>query len=238
MEMKLKGKYYSNKDIDNPIIEVELKRNKKYDAWIRPGTSDSKMLKESYKDYSTINCKDKIVLDLGANIGGFTNRAISEGAQFVTAFEPDEFNFNLLTINSARHNVELVRAAVIDIEAEFVTFNMSGSGNSACSGTVNKHSRTLVNNTVPARSFESVLNEVKPDLIKMDVEGAEFDLLDSCEIPECVKDIAIEFHCFKKENKEKLHRYLAMFDEWELISKETQIVFNKPSIILVHYSRK
>ena len=110
----LTGKCFVKPDENGNIIkEVELAFSKKYQMWIRPDSSDKMMLKESAGDYPKIVCTDKVVLDLGANIGGFTKLALEQGCKKVIAYEPDEFNFDMLDLNINDDRAELIKAAVV-----------------------------------------------------------------------------------------------------------------------------
>lgn len=234
------GKYFKKTKDNNEILhEVELKIDKKSGMYYRPGTSDKKMIKESRDDYPKVECKDKVVLDIGANIGGFTKIALDQGVKEIIAFEPDDYNFEILDLNINDERAALVKAAVIATDDEYIDFYLNGSGNSACSGSILEKRNAVDVKRVKAVNFKEIIEEYEPDLIKMDVEGAEFDLLVDFDIPKCVKEIAIEFHGFRKVNFERMHVYFDKFlEDWELIHKDTQMVFNSPLILLGHFRRQ
>lgn len=234
------GKYFKKSKDDTEIVhEVECKLDKKSGMYYRPGTSDKKMIKESRDDYPKVECKDKVVLDLGANVGGFTKIALDQGVKKIVAYEPDDFNFEMLEINIRDDRATLVKAAVIATDDDHIEFYLNGSGNSACSGSVLKKRNAVDVKRVNAVNFKKIVEEHKPDLIKMDVEGAEFELLEDYDIPEYVKEIAIELHGFRKANFVKMQPCFDKFlnEGWELLYKDTQLVFNSPCILIGHFRR-
>ena len=91
------GKHYSKDSEGNTIIaEVELLQSKVGNLYYRPKTSDKTMLKESFSDYPTINCKDRVVMDCGSNIGGFILKACQDGAKSITSYEPEPLNLEFM----------------------------------------------------------------------------------------------------------------------------------------------
>ena len=72
----------------------------------------------------------------------------------------------------------------------------------------------------------------------MDIEGGEYDLLIDYELPECVKEVVIEMHGFRKTQKPLMDRLLNQFhDGWEIINEEEQIVFGGVALVVAHYKR-
>jgi FkbM family methyltransferase len=128
--------------------------------------------------------KDDVVLDLGANVGDFTETLAATGAT-VHAYEPDPYAFHSLSARfEGKPNVCLYNAAVaaksgsvqlsrlIDFDKD-PAFRSTGS-----SIYFDRGSGEFV--TVEAVSFADALARCgKPiALIKMDIEGAEFDILE------------------------------------------------------------
>ena len=64
-------------------------------------------------EYGAIDVRGKVVVDVGAHIGGFAILAATRGARRVLAYEPAAENFRLLALNAATHPaIEAHRAAV------------------------------------------------------------------------------------------------------------------------------
>src|SRR5579872_906455 len=123
-------------------------------------------------------------VDAGANLGWYTCLA----AEFIPAgmvysFEMDDLNFNLLRKNVAVNNfsnVMLYHAALADAPGS-VSYRRDEMGpnprNSLSSSVTNRGVRDVI--TVDAISLDTFFADkvVKPDLIKIDVEGAETKVL-------------------------------------------------------------
>lgn len=146
------------------------------------------------------------VIDIGANIGAFAVYAAHRASRGrVLAFEPASDNFELLARNAALNrlaNLSPVRAAVAGRTGTLTLFRASGSG--AHSTTVGRLSATTGTETVEAISLEDVFARYQVDrchLMKLNCEGAEFDILHSAPaaILARIDRIAMEYHA--TENK-------------------------------------
>lgn len=118
-----------------------------------------------------------IVLDCGANIGVFTKKALSRGADLVVAIEPAP-----LTLEALRRNLkeEINSGRVIvypkgvwdhDAELELALDTVNQAANSVVIG---KEQGPTVR--VPLTTIDKIVAELKlprVDFIKMDIEGAE-----------------------------------------------------------------
>lgn len=118
------------------------------------------------------------VIDLGAHLGAFSLRA-SPLARRVLAFEPFEENYQLLVENLAHlSNVTAIQAAVApkDEERDFYVSDIPSAGSFY---PVERHPvRKVIR--VPSFSLATLFrrHEVERcDLLKIDVEGAEYPLL-------------------------------------------------------------
>ena len=122
------------------------------------------------------------VLDVGANVGVFSLLAASRGAS-VTAIEPHAETFSWLERNTGGWLVECRHAAVVGRvpssgDIEFVEGPTSTSHHIASlAGSPPERSVTRV----PAVSFTALMRDGY-DLIKLDVEGAEFEIVRNTEL--------------------------------------------------------
>jgi FkbM family methyltransferase len=121
-----------------------------------------------------------IVMDVGANIGFLTRqfcRQVGPRGR-VFAFEPDPLNFQYLEFNTRScMNLERVHCAISDNhEPALLHLNsFSGTGNSLLNKTYSTQSIS-----VPCISLDEFLNKngnPAVNLIKIDVEGAELNVL-------------------------------------------------------------
>ena len=135
------------------------------------------------------------VIDCGANIGlSVLYMKIQHPSAKIIAFEPDPVNFSFLqkNVNAYRlRNVELRNEAVWkeSTTLEFVSDGTLGSKLNAAPG----QQGTV---KVKAARLRDLLSE-KVDFVKMDIEGAEYDVLKDCgDTLKNVHYLFIEFHGF------------------------------------------
>lgn len=155
---------------------------------------------------------DPRILDCGANIGVATLHYLrSYPRARVTAFEPDPNIVPILRRNLERNGgdrVEIVEAAVwtCDGELDFVCEGADGSRLISDPSTTEHRTRVR---TVDLRRF---LTE-PVDLVKLDIEGAEFDVVASVhDHLENVKNLVIECHV-NSDRPSDLARILATLSD-------------------------
>lgn len=197
---------------DGQRVSVDV--YKKQGVLLRKGTYDEYVLREVQKSYSELRLEGSRVLDIGANIGLFSNLVVREGASLVVSVEPDISNFHLLERNcpeAVTYNAAAVSDALSVPEIE-LWYSTTGK-NPGNTSTTHFRGRTSV--SVQTVGFHSLIMEHGIDTIKMDCEGAEFDLL-SDRLPDSVRQIALEIHLSKREWREDLADNLVeSFAEWE-----------------------
>lgn len=246
MITEIKGSYYSNDDQGNVVIkECLLSLSKKYELYYRKNTSDLKMLKESWSDYINVNCKDKVVMDCGANVGGFASKSCIDGAKAVYCYEPEPFNINVLKENidilknKFNTDITLIGAALIGTDDSNITFNISGAKTSACSGTVIKTRRSIPL-TVKSVNFWNELERIKPQIVKIDVEGGEYGFLTK-DFPDFVEEVALELHGWRVESYNQMMQYIDSIKQnpkYVIVNLEFIKVFNKNSLALLHFKKR
>ena len=179
----------------------------------REGTYDEAIVKEVGKVYSHLDVANKTVLDIGGNIGASCVLFASKGASRVVTVEPDAENFSLLEANTTGLNVEAFHAAVVGTDDETVSLYLNDEGtNKAIHSTQPHRGRSVVK--VPAINFLALLEEVKPEVIKIDCEGAEYEFLKQ-PLPEYVKQVVIELHLTKREWREvEANKIVKLFEGW------------------------
>jgi len=151
---------------------------------------------------------DDIFYDVGANVGLYTC-FISKKSKQTVAFEPHPENAirlrENLTLNDIR-NVELREEALSDTngDAELAVTGVDTAGEGTHALATGSENKTIKIHTVRADSLPS--DVPKPDVVKIDVEGAEMsvlrgmgDLLDSCRLIYC------ETHAKKLNQRDESH---------------------------------
>lgn len=211
--------------------------------YFRPGTADRAMLSDSNigvvgSDYETVDPRDKVIMDLGANIGGFSVRAHRLGAKRIVCYEPLPSNVEILLMNTRDLPIEVIDKCVVGDDASEVTFFQNSSKLSHCSASM-KTKANAVEYVVEAINFWSEINRIKPDLIKMDIEGAEYQILLDRELPDYIKELVIEIHQTNigyRENAKRLISSLrSQFDT--VVFDKPEIVFNNVAATKMHFKR-
>jgi FkbM family methyltransferase len=135
------------------------------------------------------------IIDCGANIGvTVTWWKHKYPSARVLAFEADPGIFRILESNCGHFkNVQLVNAAVWDKEGELAFSAKGGEGGHLAELSSTNSATVLMVRGVRLRSF---LTE-KCDFLKMDIEGAEQEvLLDCADRLQNIKKIVVEHHSF------------------------------------------
>lgn len=127
-----------------------------------------------------------VVVDVGAHIGYYTlifAKCVGNGG-IVFAFEPEPNNFSLLSKNieiNGYKNVNLEQLAISDFDGTCVlyTFNTSSGANRIYKPLEKnyKNSKPIQIKAISLDDYFTNRPENKIDLIKIDVEGAEFNVL-------------------------------------------------------------
>lgn len=178
-------------------------------AWLRNGTHD-KYVVQQISQYKNMNIdKNSVVLDLGGHIGLFARYAISKNANRVVSIEPHPDNCELFEKNC--QEAELWNAAVVAYghTGDRVEMYVSSTDASAHS-LVPTRGRSIIK--VISVNFSDLLRNVKPSVIKMDIEGYEYDMLDDLFAyaeAKPLQSLAIEFHFRREDQLEITQKFMA-----------------------------
>jgi FkbM family methyltransferase len=138
-----------------------------------------------------------VIVDAGANVGYSTLYFASLFPEAcVLAIEPDEVAFDILSRHvQSNQNIRPLRAALWFHEQGL---RLQNSANGSWANSVSEGSGT------PSRRLDSVLSSLpnmRPLIIKLDIEGAEREVVESCpEIFAEAKCIIVEPHDFMNVN--------------------------------------
>jgi FkbM family methyltransferase len=169
-------------DLDGYKLKVHTEKYKGID-----GLAQQLIFEHSYEPFTTYIFKQlvkpgMVVIDVGANIGYFTllSAKLVTDTGYVYAFEPEPRNYDALIHNmSINHfqNIMAMRDAVCDKcgWADLHIDSTEPGAHSIYSVRDSFHNDVRVN-TVSIDSFAKIMN-TKVDFIKIDVEGAEKDVL-------------------------------------------------------------
>lgn len=137
------------------------------------------------------------VLDLGAHIGGFTRWALQQGAAQVIAVEPHPESFALLMRNTTGYPVVALHGMV-------GTDVVYGGGNPMNVGMVKRRGFHRID--APEYDLDLLLRNRRPDIVKMDIEGAEWGLLDRNPRLDPARELALEIHFHAVRGRQDLQR--------------------------------
>ena len=151
-----------------------------------------------------------VVIDVGGNIGAFAvlaGRRATEGR--VISVEPVESNFELLCKNLRRNRLDHVlplKAAIVGRAIEEVNVFLSPAGSGSHSTLAELAGTACQTEQVPAFRLEDLFqryNLERCDFLKLDCEGAEFEILDELppHLAERICRIALEYHVMPSQKK-------------------------------------
>lgn len=152
---------------------------------------------ETTRLFKRIVKREYVVIDIGAHIGYFTRlaaRRVGKNGR-VYAFEPDTENRTLLVQNTKRFpNVAARNEAVTDRNGTVLFYHVRGS--TGCHSTIAQDDAEHIE--VPATTLDAFLSSVgvgRVDVIKMDIEGGEWNALKGMEKTlENVRHLIIEYN--------------------------------------------
>jgi len=155
------------------------------------------VVEDNYYDFTAENLQNKVVIDIGANIGVASIFAAALGAKKVIAVEPTNATFQLLKDNIAQAKYEnivpLCRVAS-DVTGRAVKINHSASHQTAN----NVYDVAEQYDVVESISIADLVKmaEGSDVVLKLDCEGSEFDIImnATAEDLRSVKKIAMEVH--------------------------------------------
>lgn len=169
-----------------------------------------------YECYNIQNLKT--VLDIGANNGLFSKYLVEKGCESLYLFEPNkEATKNIRSIIGNHSKYEVIEKAV-SANGGDLTFYVSHNNTTIGSTSrdhVAKHANPI-EIKVPSISLKTFIEErnlEKIDLIKMDIEGGEYVIIESLEeeIFNITESFLIEFHGNDGSNVDKMINRITSF---------------------------
>lgn len=156
---------------------------------------------DKYKDFNLSNCEK--VIDAGASIGLFTQYILNKGSKFVAAIECDERSIKALLSNFLDNkNVTIIPEALSDQQKQTTLYWKDDNPlistldiqYSEFSNLDNPNTKIIQTTTL--QILLDTLGWDKIDLLKLDIEGEEWNVIDSTSntIFEITDKILLEFH--------------------------------------------
>jgi len=168
-------------------------------ALVRPETSDPFVVREVIKgnEYRKLKIRaGDVIMDCGMNIGMFSIWAIGKGASKIHAYEPSHENYRLavqnIEINGHSNQVETHEKAVVGTVDKTRNFSLNVHKNKGAHSLVEKKGRDSV--TVQCINFQDEIRRIRPQIVKMDIEGGEYECLMGATDFQGVREFIMEFH--------------------------------------------
>lgn len=231
--------YYIGKENTNGIATVRF-GNVVFKT--RHNSLDAFVLYEiwRYKSYGEAEIgKDDVVVDIGANIGGYAVLAAKSGAK-VFAYEPVPETYQLLSKNIAINNCHTIKSYNVALGSKKGELILNVDSQAAGLDSIYQTFLSSEKIKVPSIDLHEIFvqNRLKRiDVLKIDVEGAEYDiLLNSSQADlQKIRTIIIEYHDFLDHghNKGELKRVLQLsgFKVTELSLWATYFFFREGKLL-------
>ncbi len=188
---------------------------------IRTGTLDRIIVRNvvKIKEYSKFLhlTKNDVWLDIGGHIGTFAID-IADKVKHVYSFEPNKDNFRLLKKNLKENNIKNVtvfnKALVGNYEKMRELF-LDRKGNTGGHSLIKtgEFPRSDISEIVRCENINDIIKKYKIDKIKLDCEGAEYELIKALDIDSLIdiNEIIFEYHfnVLGMGKYEELLRYLS-----------------------------
>jgi len=152
-----------------------------------------------YDKFFEVN-KGDVVIDIGGNLGLFSYYSLCKGAKQVYCFEPSPQSYNCINENFNFLNLIVEQSAVGAKDGE-VTFNINpeSSINSSMFAS-DENSQTITCKSINLNNYIKNNNIEKIDYLKIDCEGAEYEIIESLDehyLTNNINKICLEYHLNK-----------------------------------------
>lgn len=185
-------------------LTIPMKLNHGTRLHLRPASTDAYVVREIWGrhvySHPLVNdaLRGGLVVDVGAHIGAFAIHAVvRRKASKVLCFEPHPSNYEVLRRNIVANHCESIVAFPLAVASKRATRVLYlSSSNTGGHSLIRKSEERMEVGTI---SLSEVLDSQRPrhcDLLKLDAEGAEYEILleTPSEVLECVRCIVAECH--------------------------------------------
>lgn len=140
-----------------------------------------------------------VVLDIGANVGGFAVWVAEHSDYMIHCYEPMPSNYELLEQNTQGYNVKLNNVAITNVHGvDTMYFGKHNCGEASLFKGEEQSDESIHVNTFDAKSLPNA------DIVKIDTEGAEVMILKNIVFQPLI--YVIEYH--SEQNRICIHNYL------------------------------
>jgi FkbM family methyltransferase len=163
---------------------------------VREGTLDEATIKSvirpvEYQDFIQAKSGD-VILDVGMNVGGFAIPAGARGAKII-GYEPHPDSYRIACANISANKIDAItfQKAVSDKTKDSRLY-IYDSKIPAFNSTIVRKDRKSI--SIECVGINEVLAEFKPNKIKMDCEGEEYDIIMAVKDWSNIEKIVMEWH--------------------------------------------
>ncbi len=151
---------------------------------------------------SSVITDKSVVMDLGANMGRFSAQIIAQFGCNVLAVEPEQVNFEAISEHPKLHKLQAAVGGKCGRSGISISPDSTGHRLNALSGTETATGQVVAVHDFPSLMALTDIHQI--DVMKIDVEGCEWDWLDTMseEQLKSVGQLTIEFHGFLPEYRE------------------------------------
>jgi FkbM family methyltransferase len=153
-------------------------------------------------------------VDTGAHAGIFSLQ-VSQWARQVVSIEASKVNYDLLKLNIDRNGIENIYAryrALWSTSGQML--DLEDTGSSGCGRAKDPSEGATGGNAVESLSLDDLITEIGPiDLLKIDIEGAEYGALGACTKLSDIKTIVGELHLEDENDEPRLQALVTKLEE-------------------------
>ncbi len=213
------------------ILKDGIKSFGKFNFKIRKGVWDEQILtgEMNPKGYR-LPANPKVVVDIGAHIGGTAIMCADRGAE-VYAYEPEQENFKLLTenvkLNGLEDKIYCIKKGVGSPGKRLIHLNSSNSGMATLEHiSPNKQGIEVI-------GIKEVFKDIPHcDFLKIDCEGAEYEFIFDTPF-EKIDQISMELHVGEQRKViEHLEKFYVVTTERAIDGTSLMVFCHKPNFIL------
>jgi len=186
-------------------------RDNKSDLWVINEVAHP----STYQKWLQVG-SDDVVLDIGMNIGAFSVFYGSK-AKVCIGFEPEEENFNLAVENINQNKREgsvipLKKAVLGRRESHIELFVNNGSRRDGDTIIPKRGRKRII---VDVANINDLIEQYKPNKIKMDCEASEYDIIKHIKDWSGIESMVVEWHrtMLKDESNELLGEVFEILDD-------------------------
>jgi FkbM family methyltransferase len=179
-----------------------------------------------FKEFSVK--KNSVIIDIGSHIGLFSILAARKSYEGkVYSFEPNEYNYKILSENIQTNKIKNISHFNLAVSNTNGHVKLYCDENDFAAHSIHKktpHSINVKSTTINDIFYENKIKNC--DLLKLDCEGAEYDILmnTSPKIFEKINKICIEYEYFN--NEKKLGELVDILNNYKFKIKKNQVSMN------------